>query len=72
MVRDKRKSRHIVNRLGEESMDKILQEAGAAKMYKFDLEDFKKTHPRLYLAIKHAMLNYALECLNSIDENPKT
>lgn len=72
MGRNEHKGRYLVYRLGNGNMDRILEETIKAKMYEFNLETFKKDHPRLYLGIKHAMLNYALECLNTIDENPKT
>lgn len=68
MGRNKHQSRNI-KKLGYPKIDQILHEAGYVTMHDFDLEKFKRTHPKLYLTIKRAMLTYAIECIDFIEPN---
>jgi hypothetical protein len=71
MDRNKSKSRNMSQELGERNLDKILEASALKYMYEFKLDAFKESHPRLYKAIKDAMLSYGISCINFIDP-PKT
>jgi hypothetical protein len=67
MGRNKHKSRNMSAELGERNLDKIIEASCSKYMYEFKLDAFKESHSRLYKAIRHAMLTYAISCINYAD-----